>query len=78
MSILMESSSKLVTTILIFCFYKANFRVEALINRLFLSQIFSGIFKKSSIFAAEPFFRIQFNKTSWWVAIDIILVSAVM
>ncbi len=76
MSFLPELSSKLTTTVLDFYFCMANFRLEALINRLFLSEIFSGVFKKLSILSAESLFRIRFGRASCWVAIDVISVSA--
>ncbi len=53
-----------------------NFCLEVLINRLFLSEIFPDVFKKSSILSAEPLFRIQFGRASCWMAIDVISVSA--
>lgn len=64
----------LITTILSFKLLILIFHLYALINRLFFFDVFSDIFKKSSIFTAKLFFRIWLGRTSLWVAKNIILV----
>ena len=67
-----------ITTDLEFYLPILNFYLKALVNHLFFFKIFSVVFKKSSRFSIELFFKMRFGLISYCcLALDIFLVFSI-
>ena len=64
------------TTVLGFYLSILYFRLEVLINRLFLFKIFCDVLKKSSRCSSEPLFRMRFGKISCYLTSCIVFVPS--
>lgn len=62
------------TTTLSFCLIILYFRLEVLINYLFLFAIFCNVLKKLFRFSIKPLFRIRFRKISYCLISSIVFV----
>ena len=64
------------TTVSGFCLSLLCFRLEVLINHLFLFEILGGVLNKSSRFSSELLFRMRFGKISCCPALGIVFVPS--